>query len=145
MQLRLASFTLHPPAFSKWLVNEQRHPHVAGNTACCSSDDHTKGTKWGEAIIDSFVEQREREEPATRPWSVLSVAEKGSTPVSDNDMEFTWRTKANEMAEARAQRGSGRIVGLQDASRSRLIGMHWALRRQSSPGGSTAQQLQRTT
>lgn len=93
----------------------------------------------------SLVEQREREEPVTRPWSVLSVVEKGPTPDFDNDMEFVGRTKANEAAEARAQRGSGRIVGLQDASRSRLFGMHWALRRQSSPGGPTAQQLQRTT
>lgn len=32
MQLELASLTFHPPAFSKWLVNEQQHPHVAGNT-----------------------------------------------------------------------------------------------------------------
>ena len=145
MQLRLASLTLHPPAFSKWPVNGQWHPHVAGNTGCCSSDDHTKDAKWGEAIIESLVEQREREEPATRPWSVLSVVEKGPTPVCDNDMEFAGRTEANETAEARAQRGSGRIVGLQDASRSRLFGTHWALRRQRSPGGSTAQQLQRTT
>lgn len=103
------------------LVDEQRHPHVAGNTGCCSSDDHTKGAKWGEANIDALVEQCEREETRTRPWSVLSVVEKGPTPVFDNDMEFAGRAEANEVAEARVQRGRGRIVGLQDASRSRLF------------------------
>lgn len=82
------------------------------------------------ALWNSALES-EREEPATRPWSVLSVVEKGPTPV----LTTRWNLQAHRGqwdGRGEAQRGSGRVVGLQDASRSRLFGMHWALRRQSS-------------
>ena len=128
MQLELASITPHPPAFSKWLVNEQLHPHVAGNTGCWSSDDHTKGAKWGEAIIDSLVEQGEREEPATRPWSVLSVVDLTWRRVQDRVLTMTWDLQGKGAPMRRRYRGSNvagwvemECVGLHSAFPSSLL------------------------
>ena len=65
------------PVLSGWSV-EQLHPHVAGNTNYSSSENHPQSRRWGKASIDSLVSPCEREETRTRPWSVLSVVEKGS-------------------------------------------------------------------